>query len=251
MIAPATLGLLALVVLGTSFLSGIFGMAGGIVLLGTLLLVLDVAPAMVLFGSTQMAANGWRSLLWRAHVKWPIVGGYIVGALAAFAVMRLVVIVPSKGFMYLALGAMPFLADIMPKRLEPDITRPGMPYVCGLLLMVINLLAGATGTLLDVLFQKSTLDRKSIVATKAVTQTFSHLLRIFYFGSLTSTFSSSIPWWVYAGAVIPALVGTSLAARVLEAMTDADFRRWARRIIATVSATFVVRGAWMIVAGAG
>ncbi len=52
-------------VLFTSFLSGIFGMAGGMILLGVLLAVLDVAPTMVLFGMTQAASNGWRCARWR------------------------------------------------------------------------------------------------------------------------------------------------------------------------------------------
>ena len=52
----------------TSFLSGIFGMAGGMILLGVLLILLDVAPAMVLFGVTQFASNGWRAALWRRFV---------------------------------------------------------------------------------------------------------------------------------------------------------------------------------------
>ncbi|NBS03038.1 MAG: sulfite exporter TauE/SafE family protein, partial [Rhizobiales bacterium] len=70
MLAWPTLGLLAVSVLGTSFISGIFGMAGGMVLVGVLLALFDVAPAMLLFGVTQTAANGWRCLLWRKHVRW-------------------------------------------------------------------------------------------------------------------------------------------------------------------------------------
>lgn len=251
MIAPATLGLLALVVLGTSFLSGIFGMAGGIILLGVLLLVLDVAPAMVLFGTTQMAANGWRAFLWRANVRWEIVAGYIAGALAAFLVLRLLSLVLPKAWMYVALGLSPFIADVLPKRLEPDITRPGVPVLGGIVLTIMNLLAGATGTLLDVLFQKSGLDRITIVATKAVTQTFAHLLRVAYFGSLLTAVDPRVPLWVYGAAIVCAMTGTTLAASVLKAMTDADFRWWARRIIFAVSITFIARGLWMLWTGAG
>ena len=57
MLAWPTLGLLAVSVLGTSFISGIFGMAGGMVLVGVLLALFDVEPAMLLFGATQTAAN--------------------------------------------------------------------------------------------------------------------------------------------------------------------------------------------------
>ena len=248
--APLTLGLLAITVVATSFLSGIFGMAGGIILLGTLLVVLDVAPAMVLFGTTQMASNGWRAILWRAHVHWRLIVGYVVGACVAFTAMRFVAWVPPKSFMYIALGASPFIANALPKSLEPDITRPAVPYISGAALTVITLLAGATGTLLDVLFQKSKLDRISIVATKAVTQTFSHVLRIAYFGSFATAVDSVVPWWAYPSAIGLAMVGTTFAARVLRAMSNEDFRKWSWRIIYTVSCTFIARGLWLLGTGA-
>src|SRR4029453_13451951 len=63
--SAVTIVVVAIVVLVTSFLSGIFGMAGGLILLGVLLIILDVASAMILFGTTQLGANGWRAFLWR------------------------------------------------------------------------------------------------------------------------------------------------------------------------------------------
>ena len=42
----------------TSILSGIFGMAGGMILMGLLLWLLPVADAMALHGVTQIASNG-------------------------------------------------------------------------------------------------------------------------------------------------------------------------------------------------
>jgi len=95
MTLPALL-LIAITILGTSFLSGIFGMAGGLILLGVLLTMLDVASAMVLFGTIQLAANGWRAALWRRNVIWPIVGRYIIGSLLAFGVMWMIGFVPKK-----------------------------------------------------------------------------------------------------------------------------------------------------------
>src|SRR3989304_757854 len=60
MLGPFALAVFAVTTLVTSFISGIFGMAGGIILLGVLLLYMDVAPAMVLFGAIQTSSNGWR-----------------------------------------------------------------------------------------------------------------------------------------------------------------------------------------------
>ena len=90
MLTTPVLGLIGVTVLATSFLSGIFGMAGGLILLGVLLMFMDVAPAMVLFGVIQMSANGWRALLWRVHVRWGIVWRFVLGASAVFLALRTV-----------------------------------------------------------------------------------------------------------------------------------------------------------------
>lgn len=246
MLAPFALGIVAVTVLVTSFISGIFGMAGGMMLLGVLLLYMDVAPAMVLFGAIQTSSNGWRAALWLKHVDWGIVWRYLVGSTAMFLVLRTVAFLPSKAMLYFGLGLIPFAADLLPKRLTPDITRPGAPYICGAFIIVLQLLAGAAGHILDIFFQKSHLDRKTIVGTKAVTQVAGHLYRIAYFGSFEFAFDVSIPWWGYAGAIALSFAGTSLAAPVLVRMTDEGFRAWSRRVTIAVAVVYLARGLWLV-----
>ncbi len=245
---PAALAVVGVTVLGTSFLSGVFGMAGGLILLGVLLLIFDVAPAMVLFGSTQMGANGWRAFLWRAHVRWDLVLRYLVGATVAAVLMRLVAFVPDKAVVYLGLGILPFAAELLPRRLWPDISRPWGPYICGVVIMTLQLMAGAAGHILDMFFQRSELDRKGIVGTKAVCQVSAHLFRVLYFGSLAVSIDGQVPLWTLVPALLLAFLGTSLAALVLERMTEADFRIWSRRIVHLVAAFFLVRGTWLLAA---
>ncbi len=248
MLGPSVLALIGATILVTSFISGIFGMAGGLILLGVLLLFLEVAPAMVLFGTIQTAANGWRAIIWLRHVNWGIVWRYLVGSTLAFAVMRSVALLPGKAAIYLGLGLIPFAANLLPKRLTPDITRPGAPYVCGALILVLQLLAGAAGHVLDIFFQKSQLDRKTIVATKAVTQVSGHAYRIAYFGSFAAAFDTSIPMWGYIAAVALAITGTSLAGFVLMRMTDDGFRAWSKRITMAIAVTYLARAAWLLAA---
>jgi uncharacterized membrane protein YfcA len=248
--APAVLAIVAATILVTSFISGIFGMAGGIILLGVLLLFLDVAPAMMLFGTIQTASNGWRAALWRRYVNWGIVWRFLVGSTLMFLALRTVAVLPSKAVIYLGLGLIPFAADFLPKRLTPDITRPGAPYICGAFIIMLQLLAGAAGHILDVFFQKSKMDRKSIVATKAVTQVTGHLYRIAYFGSFSATLDDRIPLWAYGVAIALTFTGTSLAAMVLHRMTDEGFRMWSRRVTLSVSLTYLARGLWLVAAPA-
>jgi uncharacterized protein len=243
MTSPFVLAVLGLTIVATSFMSGVFGMAGGLVLVGVLLLLLDVAPAMILFGSTQAAANGWRAALWVRHVKWGIVWRYLIGAAVTFVVLRWLALFPNKAIIYIGLGLSPFLADLLPKSLTPDITRQGAPYVCGVLIMITTLLAGVAGPILDVFYQKSGLDRREVVATKATTQTAGHLARIVYFGSFPETL------WIFAAAITLAMLGTTLAARVLEGISNEQFRHWSRCVIYAISAVYGLRGIWLLLAG--
>src|SRR5262245_5675500 len=248
MLAPFVLAVVAVAVVVTSFISGVFGMAGGMLLLGLLLLFMDVAPAMVFFGVTQMAANGWRSALWWRYVDWSIVWRFLVGSTAMFCLMRTVAILPSKAAIYLGLGLIPFAAYALPRRLSLDITRPGAPYFCGAFILLLQLLAGAAGHVLDILYQKSPLQRRTIVGTKAVTQVTGHVYRVLYFGSFEVTFDTYIPAWGYVGAVVLACAGTSLAGLVLLRMTEAGFRAWSRRITIGVALTYLLRGVWLLAA---
>lgn len=241
---PLILGLLGFTIVCTSFLSGVFGMAGGMILLGVLLLVFDVSAAMILLGITQFAANGWRVVLWWRFIRWPIFFGYVAGALVAFAVMRIISFVPDKVLIYLALGIVPFAVELIPASWRPNIEWRGIPVVTGFLMTVLQLVAGIGGTFLDLFFQKSTLDRKTTVGTKAVTQTFGHVLRVVYFGSLAAS-GDVLPLYVYGGAIALAIVGTSLGPIVLERLTDAGFRVWTRRIVMLISAVYLIRGIWL------
>jgi hypothetical protein len=221
-------------------------MAGGMILLGVLLVFMEVAPAMVLFGIIQLVSNGWRATLWWRYVDWSIVWRFLVGSTLMFLLLRTVAVLPSKATLYFTLGLLPFAADLVHRRISLDITRPGVPYACGALIIVLQLLAGAAGHILDVFFQKSGLDRRRIVATKAVTQVMGHVYRILYFGSFTMTFEASVPWWAYLGAVVLTIAGTSLAALVLTRMTDDGFRMWSRRVTMSVAVTYLARGVWLM-----
>jgi uncharacterized membrane protein YfcA len=122
--APAVLAVIAVTIAVTSFISGIFGMAGGIILLGVLLIFLDVAPAMMLFGTIQMASNGWRAALWRRYVDWGIVWRYLVGSTLMFLALRSVAIIPSKAVIYLGLGLIRSLPTSCPSASHPTSRGP-------------------------------------------------------------------------------------------------------------------------------
>jgi uncharacterized membrane protein YfcA len=241
---PADLAVIGVTIIVSSFLSGVFGMAGGMVLLGVLLVYFDVTTGMVLFSIIQLGTNGWRALHWRKFVLWPIFWWYVLGAVAAFAVMRSVAFVPDKALVYLMLGAMPFVVEVLPASARPNIEWRGVPLVTGFFTTVIQFLSGVGGLFLDIFFQKSRLDRKTTNATKAVAQTFSHVLRGLYFGSLAGVGELNAALW--GPAVVLSVIGAMIAPYVLERMTDDSFRQWTRAIIFIIAVVYLVRGALLL-----
>src|SRR5712692_4154171 len=210
----AALAIIGATIVFSSFVSGVFGMAGGMVLLGVLLNYFDVATGMILFSIIQFFANGWRVVQWRQYVLWPIFGWYLLGAVISFSFMRLIAFVPDKAMVYLALGLMPFVVEAVPAAIRPNIEWRGVPVITGVATTIIQILAGVGGLVLDIFFQKSMLDRKTTNATKAVAQSCSHVVRALYFGSLSGV--GDLPLWATAPAILLAIAGTSLAPFVIE-----------------------------------
>ncbi|HEY4999198.1 MAG TPA: sulfite exporter TauE/SafE family protein, partial [Usitatibacter sp.] len=222
-LAFAALGAASLV---TSFISGILGMAGGMILMGVLLAFLPLPAAMMLHGICQFSANGWRAAMLRREIDWRIFRGYAIGAILALALFAVLRIVVSKPVALIAMGLTPFVALVLPERLHLNVERRGQAFVCGLLCSAISLTAGISGPILDIFFVRSKMTRHKVVATKASTQSLSHVLKIIYFGGVLAVEGGTVEPWLAVTMVALAVVGTSLSRQVLERITDASFRLW-------------------------
>src|SRR5262245_40493962 len=232
---------LSLLMIGTALLSGVFGMAGGLILVGVLVVLMPLPQAMVLHAVTQMASNGWRALLWRQHIAWKTAFASFAGSLVSLALWSVWLYVPDKAVALLLLGCSPFIVRAIPERVLPRTLGPGQMLGGSVVCMMLMLVSGVTGPLLDTLFLRSPLERKQIIATKAACQLFSHSLKLVYFGALIDQ-AGSVETWFLAIAVASSMIGTSLGKLLLEKLSDKQFRVWSNRIITTIAAYYVGYG---------
>ena len=226
----------------TSFISGILGMAGGMILMGVLLALMPLPEAMMLHGISQAAANGGRAAMLRSHIDWRVVRGYLLGgavSLAAFALARVVL---DKRTAMVVLGCMPFCAMLLPPGLHLSVERRGHAFLCGLVCLALSLTAGIAGPILDVFFVRTRMPRHAVVATKAFTQSASHMMKIAYFGAILGQSRGSVSIALAAAVIVFAFIGTRLSRSVLERMTDASFRTWTRGTILVVGAAYLAMG---------
>jgi uncharacterized protein len=243
----STMIALVATMLATAFLSGIFGMAGGLILIGVLLALLPVPEAMALHAVTQMASNGWRGMLWIKYVSWRAVAAYLGGCFMAFGVWSLVRYVPDKAVALLALGITPFLVRLIPANLKPDPQNFIHGGIFGAICMTLMLLTGVTGPILDTYFLGGGLERRQIIATKAICQVFGHGAKFIYFGGLVAEAASVDPSMA-ALAVAASIAGTTAAKPVLERLSDTQYRTWTTHIITVVAGFYVVQGAYLLLA---
>jgi uncharacterized membrane protein YfcA len=233
---------LALSTLVTSFISGILGMAGGMILMGVLLAFLSLPAAMMLHGISQLASNGGRAFMLRKEVDWRVFRGYAIGAGVAVSFFAATHLVVGKAAAMILMGLTPFAALALPEKLHLNVERRGHSTLCGVVCLALNLTAGIAGPILDVFFVRSKMSRHAVVATKALTQTLSHLVKIFYFGGVMAIQGTEVTPLLAGTMVALAFVGTSLSRQVLERISDTSFRQWTRWTVMTLGVMYLASG---------
>ncbi|HWA23372.1 MAG TPA: sulfite exporter TauE/SafE family protein [Caulobacterales bacterium] len=240
------LTLLLAAVFGTSVLSGVIGMAGGLLLMGIFTALLPVAAAMVTQGSVQFIANGGRAFLHRRHIQWRIVAIYMAGSLVIAGLLAAAAYQPSKRWVFLFLGLVP-LAVWTPKSwFSVDASKPAHALLCSVLVSGFNILAGSAGPLLDVFFVRTSLTRHQIVATKATTQSFSHLTKIAYYGALllgAERGEALPPAWFFAAMIPISFAGTWAGGLVLDRLSDVHFKTLTRWFVTVIGLGYLLTAA--------
>ena len=234
--------------LATAFLSSIFGMLGGLILMGILVSLMQVGPAMILHGLIQMTSNGYRAWLNRKDINLKIIGTLFIGNVLAMVVLFFIAFVPDRITVLLALGILPYIAWSMPSNFAFDVTKTPVGIAAGIVVVGTNLLAGVGGPLLDVFFQKVEMTRHQVVATKAVAQFLGHVSKVIFFGGLAAS-SSSENWpafWLLIIAMAVSVIGTTLGKRVLDKINDKTFFSWTQRIMLTVGGIMIARAIYLI-----
>lgn len=241
---PLLIAFLSLTIVATSFLSGLFGMAGGMVLMGILIAVMPLPSAMVLHAVTQMASNGWRAALWWRHICWRPVCFFLLGSAFALGLWSLILYVPSKPVAYIFLGVTPLLL-YLPASWKPNPESRIQAGGYGLVSMMLMLISGVSGPLIDSFFLGGKLDRREIIASKAICQIVCHGMKLAYFGGIIVETASLDPVLAVL-AVGAAMIGTTLSRRFLQMMTDAQFRTWATRLITVIAGYYVIQGTYLL-----
>jgi len=242
-----SVGLIAVIIgsaLGTALISGIFGMIGGMILMGIYATLFTVTSAMILHGVTQLASNGSRVFLYQKHILWRHVRYYLMGSCLAMAAFAWIRFIPSRGVLFMTLGSLPFLM-LLPLSPKLDGQKPHHAVLCGGLVTISQLTGGASGPLLDIFYVRSPMTRFQNMGTKAFTQSIGHFLKLSYFATvawMSPKIRIEFSPWIIFPCISLALVGAVIGKQIVQRLSDLQFQRYTHFLVLGVGLIYILRG---------
>lgn len=214
---------LSLATILTAIISGVVGMAGGITLLSFMTFFLTLEQIIPIHGVVQLASNSSRTLFLRKNIHKKISLFFLLGApVGTFIAYQIISQIPDKKLFLIPVALLIFYTLFKPKKLPALMIPFWSFFFLGILTGIMGPLVGATGPLLAPFFLRDDLNKEQIVATKAVTQTFGHLLKIPLFIKLGFDYQSY--WLLLIAMVVSAIIGTKLGVTLLGKVSEKLFK---------------------------
>jgi len=235
---------LTAIALCTSIVSGVMGLAGGMMLLAAMLHWMDPLVAIPVHGIVQLVSNGSRAWFQRAHVRWDAVWRFAWPLLPAGAAgLWLLRAIPPDGGR-LAIGAFVLLATWAPGVLQiggrAGDPRRALPFG-GALVGFLSTTIGATGPLLAPFILALGLAPPATVGTLAACQIFQHASKIALFGATGFDFRAfALPALALCAA---AVVGSAIGARLLDQLPERVFRSAVKLVLTVLALQLVAEAA--------
>jgi len=233
---------LALAAFATSVLSAVIGMAGGITLLGVMLLFQDPLVAIPLHGVVQLVSNGSRTWVQRHHVDRALATRYSLLLLPAAALGLRFARALDPVALKTAIGVFVLvatwrsgwlLAGLHPERMSPRLRFTILGGVAGFL----NMTVGATGPFIAPFFLDLGLSRFQVIGTKAACQFLGHVSKVLIFGLGGFAFGA------HAGLVallcVCVVAGTWVGSHVLSNLSERAFLLFYRGVLTLVALRLV------------
>ena len=236
-----------------SILSAVVGMAGGIVLLTVMLLYFEPLIAIPLHGVIQLASNGSRTVIQRAHVRWDLAWRYGILLLPMAYVGLSVARALSPELARTLIGVFVLLATWRPGWLtlgtHPEQTRPQRRFVVlGGVIGFLQMNIGATGPLIAPFFLNLGLTRQALVGSKAAVQTLGHTTKILLFGA--AGFAYVEYSLVLVAMCTLVVLGTWIGSHLLNRVNERVFTWLFKSVLTLIALRLALWDGWALVSGA-
>lgn len=230
---------LALVALSflTSLITATFSLGGGSLMIAAMTLVLPPAVVVPLHGCVQLGSNAGRAFVMRAHIQWPfmlwvtlgaVIGSVIGGGFANFLPDRWVAA---------AIGLFVLVTTWLP---QPRVIAESraVQFLGGAVVSALGMVVGAAGPLVAA-FVRGIADRRQLVATHAMLNSFVHVFKVVVFVAMGFAFARYLPLVLLM--VAAGFLGTTVGSRILTRVPENVFRVVFRVLLSLVALELIRR----------
>lgn len=239
MFEMATVVVLVVACFITATVSAILGMAGGVTLLGVMTALLPAPVVVPIHGIVQLASNWTRTWAFRRHVRWSIFFAFMLPAVVGVAIAANIWADLKLTWFRAWIGAF-ILFFLVWRRYKPKLRNPPVwSYtLLGLAAGLLAIFVGATGPFLAPFFLRDDFNNEQVIATKAVCQTWLHLLKIPAFLALKFDYT---PYSATLVALVTAVIGgTYFGKHLLSRISKERFVFWFQLVLGLLAVYLIV-----------
>ncbi len=223
--------ILAVVAFVTATISAILGMGGGVVLLAVMMCFMSHGEAIPTHAAVQIASNGTRVLAFIKNVDGSALGRFVLGVIPGATIGFMLLwslgqAEESEPYLKTIMGAYILVAPFLPKRRSGDPATSNLWgfSLIGLAAGAAALTVGAVGPLIAPVFARYDFVKERLIATKAVCQLTTHVLKIPAFLLLRPDLELMRLSTVALVMIIVVIPGTLLGKRMLRNFPERHFR---------------------------
>ena len=207
--------ILGLISIFTSFIAGVVGLGGGLMLIAILPTFLPIQAIIPIHGFTQMFSNISRAYFGYKDIQFEVVPKFLIGSIIGVSIFALILDMISLEYIPLFIG-MYILLSLWSNKFNDKIKKYENYYLVGFLQSGLSVVVGATGPLTTTLLLKDYGDKNKVVSTAALLMSISHMMKVLvfmYFGFKFSEYIDIIIVMVI-GVIIGSYLGTKIRDKV-------------------------------------
>jgi uncharacterized membrane protein YfcA len=220
-VTEGALAILLAAALVTSIISGMMGMAGGILLLVVIASTVPTIYVIPLFGCVQLVSNLTRLSVFYRHIQWKIIRYFLIGVVPGSVIGIYVFSLVPREIIKPMIALFILLILYLPKpQRRVHLLYPSF-IVIGLVGGILGILLGTPGPFLAVFFYRNDILKEELIATKAACQAISHALKIPFFGFLGANLTAYWDTLLYLSVAV--VFGTMIGKKLLRTMSEKTF----------------------------
>lgn len=228
---------LSLTSMVTSFIAGITGLAGGLLLIAMMPFWLAPAAIVPVHGVVQFVSNASRvAFAWRS-VYWPVVTSFTLGSLLGLAVFGTMYRSIPVDWIPACIGGY-ILLTIWHPWFSQFMARFRHIWALGFVQTGLGVVVGTTGPLTTALLAQKLQDKEQLVATNALLMGQSHGFKVILFGIMGFGFSDHV--WLITTMVAGALLGTWIGTQVRRRISELHFQLMLKWLLTLLALHMVV-----------